>query len=302
MKESNKKRSISEIIGTIIIGVILLVVIFGNGEEKETIEEGFILPDISKEELAPPRESVNNDRKLEPKEISFQWEYKNSTYKLTETFYKTDYEDWKSKQREWHCPKEYIMKEKPFQGMCSLNSERNTLQLILSNAEKDEMISKIALDIKTEGGKRRLNSDQIVELAVAFVQSIPYDEDYSGFHSRYPYEVLYEKKGICLGKSFLATLLIKELGYGTALLVYSDKFSPIREGHMAVGIKCPEAKSSYISKGSFYCYTETTQPGWQIGDKPNDNTRSLFLDLSPVSFFEPKIFKVSEGKTYQGMM
>ncbi len=79
------------------------------------------------------------------------------------------------------------------------------------------------------------------KLDFAFSQKIP--------HQRYPYEVLYEQKGICGEKSELLVLLLKELGYETVMFFHE------KENHESVGIKCPV---NYSLKNTGYCFIETT--------------------------------------------
>jgi len=98
------------------------------------------------------------------------------------------------------------------------------------------------------------SSDDQARIAVALVQAIPYDyaTSRSGtVRTRYPYEVLYQDTGVCGEKSLLLAGLLKELGFGVALL----SFGP--EKHMAVGVRAP-AQSGY--RGTGYAFVETTQP------------------------------------------
>jgi len=88
------------------------------------------------------------------------------------------------------------------------------------------------------------------KLEFEFGQKIPYQ--------RYPYEVLYEQKGICGEKSELLTLLLKELGYETTILYYQ------KENHEAVGIACPVENSL---NNSGYCFIETTGSSIFTNDK-----------------------------------
>lgn len=68
-------------------------------------------------------------------------------------------------------------------------------------------------------------------------------------YSRYPYDVLYDKEGVCGEKSELMAFLLRELGYGVVIFYFSS------ENHEAVGVKCPN-EYSYRSTG--YCFVETT--------------------------------------------
>lgn len=97
-------------------------------------------------------------------------------------------------------------------------------------------------------------------IAISLVQNIEYEKseeivDSQGgeeiAYSRFPYEVLYENKGICGEKVELMSLLLKELGYGVSFFYY-----PV-ENHEALGIKCPVEESF---KGTGYCFVETTMP------------------------------------------
>src|SRR3989344_7897311 len=98
------------------------------------------------------------------------------------------------------------------------------------------------------------NKDDQARIAISLVQNIPYDTE--AFNSgtirgRYAYEVLYDKKSVCGEKSQLTALLLKELGFGTALF----NFEP--ENHEALGVRCPP---EYDYRNSGYCFVETTRP------------------------------------------
>jgi len=120
------------------------------------------------------------------------------------------------------------------------------------------------------------DGDTQVKIAISIVQNIPYNEADNltsiegAFNYKYPYEVLYDMVGICSEKSDLLVLLLKELGYGVAILYY-----PL-EDHEAVGVKCPVKKSI---EGSGYCFIETTSPE----------------NVKPFSI--PEVIEISDGKT-----
>lgn len=130
-------------------------------------------------------------------------------------------------------------------------------------------IQNLAPDDKTEQ----------MRIAVSLVQNIPYEiSNKSAFvggtkldYSRYPYEVLYENKGICSGKSQLLTLLLRELGYGSVIFFFPE------ENHEAVGIKCSVQKSFY---GSGYCFIETGGPAI-ITDYSMEFTQGITLNSTP---------------------
>lgn len=238
-----------------------------------------------------------------PKEAVFNWQYNGANYEITETLYGSLYNFYENS------PKTYS-----YQGDLPADWEKDYFSMFLKQSANDDSISKIAADIQNLGKKKNLNDDQIVELTLAFVQSIPYDDarakvilSGSG-NANYPYETLYENKGVCSDKSFLLANLLKQMGYGTALLVYDN------ENHMAVGIQCPENYSNYDSE---YCYAETTSTGFRIGMIPDiDPNKGSAVAIEQLGTFnqseisqfddqklgDAKIFAETEGKTYGGII
>ena len=241
----------------------------------------------------------------EPKTVTFEWKYNDSNYLMTETFYKTVYDYYNSN------PDKHYLQEEDY---------RDYLKRFLEEAEEDNTISKIASRIKTISSKDGLRDDELLEFTVAFVQSIPYDEDrfelvmYSNkpedLYPRYPYEVLYDNKGVCSGKSFLAVSLIKELDYGVALFNY-DPIVEGEVGHIVPAVKCPKGYSSY---NSGYCYTETVETGFKIGDIPIDIDTGIPKARTPIKLFEEEsvfgfdgledaeIYVIADGNSYQGII
>ncbi len=197
----------------------------------------------------------------------------------------------------------------------------------VSEAKEDKTLEDLTGKIEAKAQDLGLNPDQTADLATCFVQNIPYDsakakvvlsnapsDKFSkvannDYFDRFPYETLYDNEGICTDKSYLEAALLKQMGYGTALLTFDV------EHHMAVGIKVP---SGYSSFNTGYGYIETTSTGYKVGQLPIINTdnggaRQLGLnklsggidsgDIIPVlpqSDFSPptKVIKVADGKDY----
>lgn len=113
-----------------------------------------------------------------------------------------------------------------------------------------------------------LSQNQMVEMVVSFVQSIPYVDDIVGTgqeeYPKYPIETLYEQSGDCEDKSILMASLLEKLGYSVVLLVLPN--------HMAVGVKGDSSlPGTYITyQGERYYYLETTSEDWEIGDVPSE--------------------------------
>ena len=129
------------------------------------------------------------------------------------------------------------------------------------------------------------NKDDQVRIAISLVQHIPYDwEGYTtmNLEGRYPYEVIYDNRGICGEKSQLLAFLLRELGFDVVLFNFEI------ENHMAVGIKCP-VKYSYKNTG--YCFIETARPTI-ITDYQEE-----YIGVSKLTS-APEIIHVSEGFSF----
>jgi len=126
------------------------------------------------------------------------------------------------------------------------------------------------------------NADVQARIAISLVQHIPYD--YSGMFGtgsmKYPYQVLYDEKGVCSEKTLLAAFLLKELGYGVALLEFPG------ERHMALGVKAP---AQYTYKDTGYAFVEMTAPSI-ITDSEGD-----YMLVGKLAS-KPRVYPVSEGK------
>jgi hypothetical protein len=129
-------------------------------------------------------------------------------------------------------------------------------QQFLNNPNQKVELTKLVDEIKLKTN----NNEDRARIAISFVQHIPYDTNKASiistnpsgsYSTRYPYQVLYDRVGICSEKSLLLAYLLKELGFGVVL------FSFDKENHMAVGIK---SSPDYAYKSSGYAFIESTQP------------------------------------------
>ena len=176
----------------------------------------------------------------------------------------------------------------------NLNRANNYAGYVFSYPE-DKTIATLATDIKSKGQSMNLTGDETLDLALCLVQAIPYDDakaelilshgmgDSVSFAEdkkmagRFPYETLYDNKGICTDKSYLASSLIKEFGYGSVIYVFDE------DRHMAVGIKTP---STYSSFNSGYSFIETTNIGYKVGQLPLIDTKSGLAGKLDINFSE----------------
>lgn len=239
---------------------------------------------------------------------NYEWKYDGASYAIDVTLYASVYDFYKNQ------PKVY----KYYTDAIPADWKDQYYGMFVAPAQNDETFKNIANSIREEAGRKKLSSDQLTELALAFVQSIPYDDERAaiilnstddsgdkGALPMYPYEVLYEQRGVCSDKSFLAVLILRELGFGTALFEYEDA------NHMAVGIKCPQ---EFSTENSGYCYAETTTLGHRIGIIPElDLSSGKALAKKELSYYEagtegaqtplasPRLYQERSGSIYAGV-
>ncbi len=133
------------------------------------------------------------------------------------------------------------------------------------------------------------DKEEQARIAISLVQNMQYgfSNKTEGFfgnkvnYSRYPYEVLYESKGICGEKSELLAFLLREIGYGVVLFYNQE------ENHESLGIKCPQEESY---KGTGYCFVETTGPSI-ITDDSIEYVGGITLDS------QPEVIFISDGES-----
>lgn len=149
---------------------------------------------------------------------------------------------------------------------------------------------------------RSWTKDQTAEFLISLVQYIPYDKaklNQDPMQPNYPYETLYRDSGICSDKTFLTVAILREMGYGAAILDFPNL------NHSAAGIECPLADSV---NNSGYCYVETTNyfpigvippslAGGQavVGKDALDN----MFDASHLS--QMQVFQKTTGLSYKGV-
>lgn len=163
---------------------------------------------------------------------------------------------------------------------------RQDFKLKKINEEKQrELLLPLVIQIQNLAENER---DQ-VRIAISLVQKIPYKESGKNVtiglnninYSRYAYEVLYDMRGVCEGKSELLAFLLKEMGYGVVLFYY-----PL-ENHETVGVKCP---IEYSLNNSGYCFIETT------GSSILSNDQEYYLGWGKLTS-EPEVIFISEGNS-----
>lgn len=175
--------------------------------------------------------------------------------------------------------------------------------IFLELKQGDTSIKELVAKGREVAISKNLTDDELLEYLLALIQYIPYDylkvENSLNSNPFFPYESLYLNKGVCSDKTFLALALIRELGYGGAILDFPEI------NHSALGLSCP---LEYSVRGSGYCFVETTNyfppgvipqninSGLAVAETSNFN--NLFNDLS---LGELEIYQQSFGRSYNGI-
>jgi hypothetical protein len=143
----------------------------------------------------------------------------------------------------------------------------NNYSVYVTHTADDQYIRQLVLAIEGAAAEHGYSQYQTIELATAFVQYLPYNDDslttpYDEY-PRYPVETLVDNGGDCEDTSILLASILDSMGYGVVLV------NPLN--HLAVGVLCQEGTPGryYQYKGGCYYYLETTDPAWSIGELPH---------------------------------
>ncbi len=131
-------------------------------------------------------------------------------------------------------------------------SEEETLRKSIDKQINDGLQNRYLSGLIEQIKNKTANKDNQARIAISYVQHIPYDwgaYETGIIDQRYPYEVIYDNKGVCMEKARLLAFLLIGLGYNVSMIEFDN--------HEAVGIKCP-IQYSYMDTG--YCFIESTAP------------------------------------------
>ena len=228
--------------------------------------------------------------------LTFNFKYKTDDYSVTQSFSSVLYSSYKDSLKVYS----YTGSTLPETTL------RNSFYALFFNVKSgDTSLSDLIFKLKATALNNSWTDDQMVEFTLALVQFIPYDSaKLAGGNNRnnnpyYPYETLYLDRGVCSDKTFLAVALLRQLGYGAAILDFPTA------NHSAVGIACPTDQSL---NGTGYCYGETTNyfplgvvpPSLSSGQAQtgSDEFTGLF-DATHLGTME--VYQKTSGKLYYGV-
>ncbi len=137
----------------------------------------------------------------------------------------------------------------------------------MTDASREAMKPLVKL-FKERAKKADMNSDQVANLIVTFVQQIRYERPKDQpFEILPPANVVAEKRGDCDSKSLLAHLLLREFGIDSVML------SSRAHGHAMLGIAIPAPGKRFSFGGRTYAFTELTAANSPIGHINPELTR-----------------------------
>ncbi len=200
--------------------------------------------DAGNRELVERQPSEEEGKLSEVIEVNYAWNYGDGQWTYQMKFPREAYEYYKKIDR----------------------TKIRNYSYYVTDSSDDEYLAKLADKFKEEAEKENYSDLDMVNNIILFVQNLNYLDDKVGTgydeYPKFPLETLADQGGDCEDSAILLASLLRELGYGTVLLQFSD--------HMAVGVKGEESipGSYYEVDGVRYYYVETTSSGWEIGEVP----------------------------------
>ena len=223
-------------------------------------------------------------------QVNFSWHYKNKVYNLSEVYSTALYNQYVNSPKVLTYPS----------NNPPPNPRDSFYAMLVSAKAGDNSIDKLIADLKGLAAVEGYQGDSLAEFIMAFIQYIPYDHSRAVGISKpnYPYETLYKNSGICSDKSFLATLMLRRLNFGSIIFDFPSS------NHEAIGIQCPTDGSSF---GSGYCYVETTNyfPFGVFPQAINSGIASssdqLDKAFDPAALGSVEYYQKTSGTSYNGM-
>ncbi len=161
---------------------------------------------------------------------------------------------------------------------CYTYKENESARRYFMDEYNNLILKKIANDFNSLKDYN-FNDSEILEIAVRFVQEIPYNYNWDNKNT-YPYETLWSMKGLCLDKSVILSGILKEFGYSNYIVVGKTIFEDNLIDHAVVAVSCNN--SDYYINSDKVCYIETTN-------------KNVINDIN----FEPiNVIPISDGKKY----
>ncbi len=177
---------------------------------------------------------------------AFTWKYENKDYSMELILNSRTYNYYKNSDKRLYFTND---------------SKDKTIGKFMNIKVNDNLITMIVNKLSSLARKNGIKTEDLPQFATTFVQYIDYDSSKAekiinekwdadtelNFH----YETIYKNKGVCTDKSILLASILKQLGYGTAVILME------KEKHAACAI---QSKAKNTLNNSGYQYIETTAP------------------------------------------
>ena len=191
-------------------------------------------------------------------EVKYSWDYGGGTWTYHLKIPKSAYEYYKTVNRD----------------------KIRNYSYYVTDSTDDEYLAGLAEKFKEAAQKENYSDLDMVKNIIFFVQNLEYVDDKVGTgydeYPKFPLETLADQGGDCEDSAILLASLLRELGYGAVLVQFQN--------HMGVGVKGEDTMpgSYYEIDGTHYYYVETTSPGWEIGEIPDQmkDQRAKILTLN----------------------
>ncbi|MGE5416013.1 MAG: stalk domain-containing protein [Acidobacteriota bacterium] len=192
--------------------------------------------------------------------VTYTWKYKGGSYR------------WGPMQLTKEDPNKVLAdyRQRPHPDFTGNNAD-DYVKTFTDDPSDDQVISAVVSQLKSTAQNNGFTGAQTAEFVVSFVQGLPYVEDSASTpyddYARYPLETLLNGGGDCEDTAILAAVLLREMGYGSAII-----FVPANDpSHAALGVAGANdlPGTYYLDGGTRYYYLETTGANWQIGQMPD---------------------------------
>jgi len=146
---------------------------------------------------------------------------------------------------------------------------------LVARTHDDVMV--LSKRFKQRATASKLDALHVAEIALAYVQTIPYEIPDEPFGLKPPPLVVTTKKGDCDSKSLLLYMMLNQLGIEAVML------SSKSHAHTMVGIPLPTQGTTFRWKSRKYAFAETTAKGAPLGYLPPDlaSPNDWQVELSP---------------------
>lgn len=140
-----------------------------------------------------------------------------------------------------------------------------------------DAVYELAKQLKKRADAAKLNASQLAQIALAYVQAIPYQIPDEPFGLLAPPLVVMNQRGDCDSKALLLYMLLNSLGIETVIL------SSKAHKHSMVGIALPTEGTSFRWKGRKYAFAEVTAKNAPLGFMPPEvsSPNDWVVELSP---------------------